>query len=806
MNDLRFAFRMLLKSPGFTAVAVLTLALGIGANSAIFSVVDTVLLRALPFPHPEQIVTIWGTSARDANARELVSVPDMLDFRAQSGSFSAIAAYSGAWTVLTGVSEAQELDGVAVDGDFFEALGVTPMLGRGFTAEEAKPGAPNVVVLSYNLWKRAFASDPNIVGRQVTMRAGMFTVLGVMPAGWKFPVNFETSDFVMPLKMLFPSAASQRGAHVARMMGRLKRGGTVAQADAELKTIARQLEQQYPATNADRGVAAVPMLQDLVRNVRSGLLVLLGAVALVLLIACANVANLLLARAAARAREMGIRTALGASRAEIVRQLLIESLLLALLGAASGLLLAWWSIHLLGAFGPSNIPRLSEVDLNLGVCAFTFALAILSTLLFGLVPALQISRGNLTDSLQQGAKGSTGGLHGTRVRAFLVVSQVSLSLLLLAGAGLLIRSFFNLQGTNVGFDSTRLLVINEALPRATYSEEQKQRAFYLQILPKLAALPGFESVAGVNPAPFSGEGYPSSFRMEFAPDPGPGHRPEASRVLATPGYFRTIRIPLRAGRDIEERDHENAPHVAMVNETFVRRFISDRDPIGQHIFLDRENGATDSLEIIGVVGDAKQNQLGAPIAPEMYQPFAQSPSRQLWLVFRTATENLSGAHAAVRGVFREQDPDVFVSRMDPMQLFISQTLARPKFNMLLLGAFAGTALLLAAIGIYGVIAYSVTQRTREIGIRMALGAQRTQMLQMILRQSLTVVLIGIGIGLAASFGATRLLASLLYGVGANDFITYASVVLLLGGAALLASYIPARRAMKVDPMVALRHE
>jgi putative ABC transport system permease protein len=807
MNDLRFAFRMLLKSPGFTAVAVLTLALGIGANSAIFSVVDTVLLRALPFPHPDQLVTIWGTSARGANARELASVPDMFDFRAQSRSFSAVAAYSGAWTVLTGVSEAQELDGVAVDGDFFEALGVAPMLGRGFTAEEAKLGAPNVVVISYNLWKRAFASDPNIVGRQVTMRAGIFTVVGVMPTGWKFPVNFETSDFVMPLKMLFyPNAPSQRSAHVARMMGRLKPGGTVAQADAELKTIARQLEQQYPETNADRGAAVMPMLQDIVRNVRPGLLVLLGAVALVLLIACANVANLLLARAAARAREIGIRAALGASRAEIVRQLLIESLLLALLGAAGGLLLAWWSIHLLGAFGPSNIPRLSEVHLNFVVGAFTFALAILSTLLFGLVPALQISRGNLTDALQQGAKGSTGGLHGTRVRAFLVVSQVSLSLLLLSGAGLLIRTFFNLQATNVGFDPTRLLVINEALPRATYSEEQKQRAFYLQILPKLAALPGFESVAGVNPAPFSGEGYPSSFWMEFAPDPGPGHRPEASRVLATPGYFRTIRIPLRAGRDFEPRDNENAPHVAIVNETFARRLIPDRDPIGQHIFLDRENGGPDSLEIVGVVGDAKQTQLGAPTAPEMYQPFAQSPSRQLWLVFRTATENLSGAHAAVRGVFREQDPDVFVSRMDPMESLIGETLVRPKFNMLLLGAFAGTALLLAAIGIYGVIAYSVTQRTREIGIRMALGAQRRDMLGMVLRQSLTVVVIGIAIGLMAAFASTRLLASLLYGVGANDVLTYASVVFLLGTAALLASYIPARRAMKVDPMIALRYE
>jgi putative ABC transport system permease protein len=806
MSDLRYAFRRLLKSPGFSIVAIATLALGIGANSAIFSVVDTVLLRALPYPHPEQLVNIWGTSVRGANTRQAESLPDMFDFRAQSRSFSAVAAYSGAWTVLTGVSEAQEMDGVAVDGDFFETIGIAPALGRGFTAAEAKPGAPNVVVISYNLWKRAFASDPQIVGRVVTMRAGTFTILGVMPAGWKFPANFDTSDFVMPLRVLWPNAPSQRNLHVVRIVGRLKPGVTASQADAELKTIARQLEQEYPDANADRGAAVVPMLQDMVRNVRPALMILLGAVGLVLLIACANVANLLLARAAARAREIGIRTALGASRIGIIRQLLIESSLLALFGAAGGLLLAWWSIDLLGKFGPPNIPRLSEIHINPAVAAFTFAVAIFSTLLFGLVPAIQVSRGNLTGVLQQGAKGSTGGLQGTRVRAFLVVAQVSLSLLLLACAGLLIRSFFNLQATNLGFDTTRLLVINEALPRTTYSEEQKQRAFYVQVMPKLAALPGFESVGGVSPAPFSGEDYPSSFRMEFAPDPGPGHRPEASHIVATPNYFHTLGIPLRAGRDFETRDDENAPHIAIVNETFVRRFIPARDPIGQHILVERKNGAPDSLEIIGVVGDTKQNELAAPTSPEMYQPFAQSPSGHLWLFFRTATENLSGTHAAVRGVFHSQDPEVFVSRIDPIRVLISETLARPRFNMLLLGVFAGTAMLLAAIGIYGVLAYSVTQRTREIGIRMALGAQRADMLRMVLRQSLTVVGIGIAIGLVASFGATRLLASLLYGVGANDILTYATVVFLLGTAALLASYIPARRAMKVDPMVALRYE
>jgi putative ABC transport system permease protein len=806
ISDLKYALRTLAKSPAFTLVAVATLALGIGANSAIFSVVETVVLRPLPFPDSERLVAILGTSRLEPNARQASSLPDMFDLRAQSRSFAAVAAYNSAWTVLTDVAEAQELDGVAVDGDFFETLGVAPILGRGFTAEEAKPGAPNVVVISYNLWKRAFASDPAVLGRQITMRAGKFTVLGVMPAGWNFPYYGEASDFVMPVKLIWPNAPTDRGAHYVHSIGRLKPGVTVSQADAELKTIARQLEQQYPETNTDRSARVVPLLQDTVRNVRPALLILTGAVALVLLIACANVANLLLARAAGRTREIGIRAALGASRGAVVRQLLVESLLLALLGGVGGLLLAWWSIELLGAYGPRNVPRLSEVHINLGVTGFTFAVAVLSTLLFGLGPALQVSRGNLTDVLQQGAKGSTGGLRGTRVRSALVVSQISLSLLLLAGAGLLIRSFFKLQAADVGFDPTRLLAINESLSRLTYSEEQKQRSFYQQILPKLAALPGLESVVGVNPAPFSGYGWDKSFRMQFAPDSGLGNHPHVSHFVATPGYFRTLRIPLRVGRDFELRDNENAPLVAIVNESFVRRFIPDRDPIGQTILLDGENGAINSLEIIGVVGDVKQREINTPALPEIYRPFAQSPVRQLFLIFRTANENLSGIHSAIRNVFREQDPDVFLSHIDSMETIIGETLARPRFNMLLLGVFAGTALLLAAIGIYGVIAYTVTQRTREIGIRMALGAQRTDMLTMILRQSFAVVLIGIAIGLLTSFGATRLLASLLYGVGANDFLTYASVVFLLGAAALLASYFPARRAMKVDPIVALRYE
>ncbi|MBA2270221.1 MAG: ABC transporter permease, partial [Chthoniobacterales bacterium] len=437
--------------------------------------------------------------------------------------------------------------------------------------------------------------------------------------------------------------------------------------------------------------------------------------------------------------------------------------------------------------------------------AFTFGLSILSTLVFGLVPALQVSRPNLNQALQEGSKGSTGGWHGTRSRSLLVVAQVSLSLVLLSGAGLLIQSFFNLRATDPGFDAARLLALQQVLPRATYSEPEAQRRFFETLLPKLAALPGVENVAGASPLPFSGSDRYSSFRIASEPERGPGTHPSASHLVVVPGYFRTMKIPLRVGRDFDQRDNENATDVVVVNETFVRRFLPEKNPIGERILFDEEEGAK-PLEIIGVVGDAKQSNLGAETEPEFYQPFAQAPGSSVWLTLRTATENLSGLQAAIRRIVLEQDADLFVKSVQPMESLLGRGLARPKFNMLLLGIFAIVALVLAAIGIYGVIAYSVAQRTREIGIRMALGGQRGDMLAMILRQSLTVVAIGLAVGLAGALAATRLLASLLYGVGANDVLTYAAVVLLLGAAALLASYIPARRAMKVDPMVALRYE
>ena len=806
ITDFKYAIRMLLKAPGFTTIAVLTLALGIGANSAIFSVVDTVLLRPLPFKNPEQLVTIWGTIAKEPAAKMTASFPDFYDYRAQSQSFTGMAAYARGSAVLTGAGEAQELRGMAANGDIFRVMEVTPILGRGFTAEESKLGQPDVVVLGYGLWQRAFGGNANILGQQISFSDRKLTVVGVMPPGWKFPVDAESSEYIMPLEPLVAKDVPLRGSQFLHLVGRLKPGVTVRQAEAEMKAIAARLEQQYPDTNTDRTVKVVPLLEDLIGDVRPALLVLLGAVALVLLIACANVANLLLARAAARGREIGIRTALGASPGRIMRQLLSESLLLALLGATGGLLLAWWGTDVLRAFGPRNVPRLAELSINPGICAFTFALAILSTLLFGLVPALQVSRPSVNDALQQGSKGSTGGLHGSRVRAFLVISQVSLSLLLLVGAGLLIKSFFNLQKTNPGFSTDRVLVLDQVVPRSRYSEEPPQRRFYAAVLAKLATVPGVESVGAAMPLPFSGMDSESSFTIAGQPPIAPGNHPDASHISVAPGYFHTMKIELRSGRDFDERDNENVAKVAMVNEAFVRRYLAAGNPVGQRILLDQAGGGSDPLEIVGVVADTKQGDLSAEIIPEFYQPFAQAPRREVWLTLRTTNTNLAGVDSVTRRIVQEEDPGVFVGKTQPMAGLIAKRLAQPRFNMLLLGLFATVAMMLAAIGIYGVIAYSVTQRTREIGIRMALGAQRREMLGMILRQSLTVVVIGLALGLLAAFGATRLLASLLYEVGANDLLTYATVVFLLGAAAFLASYIPARRAMKVDPMVALRYE
>jgi putative ABC transport system permease protein len=809
LTDLRYALRMLLKSPGFTLVAVLTLALGIGANSAIFSVIEPMLLRSLPFPGENHIVAVWAKTGGMFGDRDVFSYPNYADLRDQNKSLQALAAFTRAAAVLNQAETSQALEGVAVSPEIFDVLGIKPSLGRVFTAEEDRPeaGAP-VVVLTYPLWQRAFGGDRRIVGQQISLSSRSYTVLGVMPPGWKFPVEEEHVDYVIPLNALIGANAQNRNAIFLSLVGRLKPNVSIAQATAELNAIGAHLAQQYPDSNTGReNVSIVTYHDDVVGNVRPALLVLSGAVVLVLLIACANVANLLLARSAARSREIAIRTALGASRAIVVRQLLCESLLLAIIGGTAGLLLAWWSVDLLGSLAAQALPHLAQIRVNSSVAAFTFVLATASTLLFGLIPALQISRPNVNETLQQGAKGSSGGLQSHRLRALLVISQVALSLLLLTGSGLLIKSFVNLRATDPGFVPDRLMTTQINLPRVSYDKDPaRQLRVFQGIEAKLAAIPGVQLVGGVDPLPLGGNTRFSSFVVDGAAPLPPGQEDSSGRLEVTPDYFRAMKIPLLTGRFFTPNDDEKARAVTIVNQAFARHFFPGRSALGRRLMLGRTPGEMRPLEIVGVVGDSRHDALNTPATPEFYLPFAQDTGRSLDLVLRLATPRLSGLDAAVRSAIQSVDKDLFVPPLKPMSSFLATQLAQPRFNMLLLAIFAGLAVLLAAIGIYGVIAYSVVQRTREIGIRMALGAQRGEMLGMILRQSLSVVAVGVGIGLLAAFAGTRLLASLLYGVAPNDFFTYAGVVALLGGAAIFASYIPARRATKVDPMEALRYE
>jgi predicted permease len=820
-QDLRYGARTLLKKPGFTAVAVITLALGIGANSAIFSVVNSILLRTLPYKEPQRLMMVWtritqleSTSGQTQFAN---SATDFIEWRNQNQSFEQIAAFCNHNFNLSGGGEPEFLGGVGASASLLPLLGVEAKLGRTFRTEEDQPGADRVVILSHGLWERRFASDPEIIGKKLTLNEGTYTVVGVMPPGFQFPgkdsmlagLRFpQRVDFYIPLA-LTASEASDRGRLYLAVIGRLKPQVTIAQAQADMDAVADRLVKQY---KNGRGVVLVSLQQQVVGKARNALLIFLGAVAFVLLIACANVANLLLTRAAARHKEMAIRSALGASRLRLIRQLLTESLLLAMLGGTVGLVLALWVVKLLIAIGPTNLPRADAISVDGRVLSFTLLISLLTGIIFGLAPALQASRLDLNESLKEGGTTSAVSSGRNRIRSLLVVSQVAVALMLLIGAGLMIRSFVRLLGVDPGFDPQHILTLDVRLPLSKYAGPQadyagpQAAAFFQQVIERLKTLPGVRAAGGANPLPLSGGEEGSGFVIAGRWPPAPGEVFNAGRRWVSPDYFKVMGIRLQTGRAFTESDGSGAPRVLIINEAFVRTFFPDKDPIGKRLFFNRgSDGGYAWREIVGVVKDVKHSALDSDPKPEMYFPFSQFPSWNMTLVARTSGDPMSLVAAARRQVLAV-DPNQAISNVSTMEQLMDNSVSQRRFNMLLLSIFAAISLVLAAVGIYSVLAYSVAQRTQEIGVRMALGARAANVLKLIIGQGMVLVLIGAALGLAAAFALTRVLTGLLYGVSPTDPATFAMIALLLLGVALVACYLPARRATKVDPIIALRFE
>jgi putative ABC transport system permease protein len=797
-QDARFGFRMLWKRPGFTTVALVVLALGIGANTAIFSVVDAVLLRPLPYPGADRVVAFTGVNPPKGITSSNMSAPDFDDWRAQAQSFEALAMYAATSANVTGGDEPERVASAVVMPDFFRVLGVGAARGRPLVADDAQPGGGLVVVISHGLWVRRFGADPGVVGRRIELGGRSFEVVGVMPAGFDFPQRAE-----LWTALRLNTNEVPRDDREFSIVGRLKDGVTLEKAQAEMDTLTARLAQQYPVTNTGWGVRVERLRDNLVGRLRTTLFVLMAAVGLVLLIACSNVANLLLARAASRRREVAVRLALGAGRLRIVRQMLTESALLALVGGALGVGLSVWLTDLLVALAPAGTPRLDEVRADARVVLFAVGATLLTGLVFGLAPALQASRPDLGESLKEGGRGAVEAR--SRVRSLLVVAEVALSLVLLIGAGLLVKSFARLQKVNPGFDPSNVLTMKLSLPGARYREPRDKAEFYSKLVARVAALPGVESAAATLSLPLGGSNYSvgRAFIREGRPLT-PEESDNAAYSVATPDYFRAMRIPLLRGRAFNERDDADSPMVVVINETMARKVFPGEDPVGKRIRIWRDEKFP--REIVGVVGEAKPEGMDAEPAFQMYVPVRQDGAwNSLTLVVRAQGEPSSLA-GAVRGEVRALDKDLPVYNVKTMGQVVSEATAYRRVTAVLMAGFAVVALLLAAVGLYGVVSYAVAQRTREFGIRVALGAQTRDILRLVLRQGGALVLAGVLAGVAAALVATRVLASLLYEVSTTDATVFVLVPALLAAVALAACLVPARRATKVDPTEALRYE
>ena len=817
-RDVTYGARMLWQRPAYSAIAVLTLALGIGANTAIFSVVNTVLLKPLPFDEPDRVMALGQQTGQNRAALSQFSFRNFADLREQSRSFDRLAAYYNTNLTLTGDREAQLLRGTVVTADLFPLLGASPALGRTFLPEEdAAGGGPGgrPAILSWEAWQEHFGGDAGVVGRAVNLNNSRFTIVGIMPAGFRFPLQAQPSQAWITTALdnerpKSPGAIMEaRGYRGWRAIGRLKPGVTVEQAQSEAGAIAARLAAQFPEENKDMGIGVRPLLESMVGSLRPTLLLLLGAVAFVLLIACVNVANLLLERAISRQREIKVRLALGATGSRIIRQLLTESVLLAGMGAVLGTLLAAWGTRLIVALSPETLTRVTETELNARVLLFTAVVSLATGIAFGLAPALLIAKTNLAESLKEGRRGATASVQTNRTRSVLVVAEVALALVLLVGAGLLINSFVRLQQVPPGFDPQQVLAFNVAPSADRTSTPQRIADFYRELTAQLKGLPEVVNASVIFQLPLSGSGATTSVDIEGRAV-RPSDRPSVLIHMAGPDYFRTMGIPVVKGRDFTSRDDLNAAPVLIINETLARRYFPNQDPIGTRMApgfstIPVRDDDAGKREIVGVVADVKhQNLQGAP-QPEIYFPQSQMPMAAMTVVVRTAGDPRP-LQRAVRGVVQSLDKNAPVYTVRTVEEILNRSVATPRFNTLLLGLFAAVALMLTTVGLYGVMSCSVSESTQQIGIRVALGAQRRDVFRLIVGRGALLAIAGIVIGLAAAFGLTRLMSGLLFGVGSTDPWTFAGVAVLLLCVAAVACYVPARRAMNVDPLVALRHE
>jgi predicted permease len=808
IQDVRYAVRSLLKRPAFTLVAVITLALGIGASTAIFSVVHAVLLRSLPYSSADQLVMVWEDAHQTGGRVDnVINLGNFFDWKEQSHTFEDMAAFFDISAKLTGDGDPEEVPSQIATPNLFSVLGVNPIMGRTFSPDDGKPNQPDVVVLSYALWQRRFGGDEHVIGRHLTMNNRDHTVIGVLPRDFTLHIA-KTSMSSKPAEIFRPWQVSnelrQRHGRFAMAVGRLKPGVTLPEAQAEMNTIAARLEKEYPDFDTRVGISLVPLRTQFSGEIRKALLILLGAVGFVLLIACANVANLLLARGVSRQKEFGVRAALGAGRARIVRQLLTESLILAVLGGGIGLLLAWQGTYFFVSLSPPELFGPTQVAMSVPVLFFTMGISLLTGIIFGLVPAFEATRFELHESLKEGGKNIGGGARSHRLRGAFVAAEIALAFVLLVGAGLLIKSFHHLQSVDPGFEANNLLTMTVNLPAWKYDTDGKTINFFKQAVDQLKTLPDVEAVGAINTLPFNGPHSGTSFEIEGRPKPLPGQHLSTGICVTDVNYFNAMKIPLTRGRLFTEQEATEERHVVIVNETFVRKNFPGEDPLGKRVTINMkdENAPT---EIIGVVADTKHLALNGESEAMAYWPHPELVYHSMTLVIRTRGEATNLA-AGARNIIHTLDPQQPIGEVTTMDRLLSKSIASSRFNTVLLMVFALVALVLAAVGTYGVMSYAVTQRTHEFGIRMALGAGAADVLGLVLRRGMTLALVGLLFGVAGAFALTRLMTTLLFEVKPTDAITFAVVSLSLIVVALLACYIPARRATKISPLVALRYE